>query len=306
MTVSIISLLILFLTSCANDFTVSPRDVTEIIVQAEDTSPTTEVVVDYFIQPSKPDSLDVLIVLDTSCSMADDYEKVSIGMELLKDDIEPLTNDYQMAIINSSLRGNYFVGPFGPTSNIIDLLLAPSVLSRDTNETPFASHYLFATDTSEGLEFLRPGVPKLMIYISDEEEQSPMSVEQFKDWLDEYHAGVDHDVITIAIKEYSHPDCMLLEGHIGYRYDQLSQYYNKRSVNFCGDWQTALADSSFLLSPVTYLGLSETPVEESIVVYQNGEEEDLWYYLPETNTVYFEFVLDEGSVIEVGYKTITE
>ena len=67
-----------------------------------------------------------------------------------------------------------------------------------------------------------------------------------------------------------------------------------------------MADSSFLLSPVTYLGLSETPVEESIVVYQNGEEEDLWYYLPETNTVYFEFVLDEGSVIEVGYKTITE
>lgn len=306
MIVTITSFIFLFLTSCANDFTVTPQEVTEVLVQVQDTSPQTEVVVDYFIQPEKPDRLDVLIVLDTSCSMADDYEKVSIGMEILKEDIEPLTNDYQMGIINTSLRENYFAGPFGPTSNIIDFILAPSTLGRDVTEEAFGSHYLFATSTPEGLEFMRPGVPKLIIYISDEEEQTPLSVEHFKEWLDEYHAGTQHDIIAIAIKEYSDPDCMLLESHIGYKYDQLAQYYNKRSINFCGDWEVALADSSFLLSPITYLGLSETPVEESIVVYQNGEEEEMWYYLPETNTVYFEFVLDEGSVIEIGYKTVSE
>ncbi len=74
---------------------------TEIIqvVEAGDTDPDTEVIVEYFEQPSKPESLDVLFVLDTSCSMSDDYEKVSIGMDLLRGDIETLTNDYNMAII---------------------------------------------------------------------------------------------------------------------------------------------------------------------------------------------------------------
>ena len=54
-------------------------------------------------------------------------------------------------------------------------------------------------------------------------------------------------------------------------------YYNKNVVDFCGDWQVALADSSFLLSEITHLNLSRTPIEDSIIVYQNGIEETMWY-----------------------------
>ena len=66
----IISLLFLFLFSCGNDFVITPADVIEVeATLPEDTAPQTEVVIDYFVHPSKPSSLDVLVVLDTSCSM---------------------------------------------------------------------------------------------------------------------------------------------------------------------------------------------------------------------------------------------
>lgn len=304
--IRIISLLFLFLVSCGSEFVVTPKKVVEVTVA--DTSPTTEVIVDYFEQPSKPESLDVLIVLDTSCSMIDDYEKVSIGMDLLRDEIEPLTEDYQMGIINSSLAedatGLYFIGPFDKDTSSIDFLLAPSLLASDFFEKAYAAHYQFATMTEEGALFLRPGVDKLIIYISDEEEQSPLPVNVFKEWLDTYHEGVQHDVIAIAVIEDSSSECAW--GEHSFRYQSLLDYYNKMVIDFCGDWQLALADSSFLLRSIDYLRLSRIPIEESIVVYRDGEKQDMWYYLSTTNTVYFEFDMPEGAVIKVGYDSLVQ
>jgi|TARA_R110000796_G_scaffold65503_2_gene151297 hypothetical protein len=302
----IISLLFLFLFSCGSEFIVTPTDVIEIEVEPVDTAPQTEVIIDYYVQPSKPESLDVLVVLDTSCSMFHDYEKVASGMDILRDDIETLTYDYQMAIINSSLSGEiYFVGPYDTETSSIDFLLGTSLLSNDDFEEGFRSHYQFASVSEEGLLFLRSGVPKLYIYISDEDEQSPIPVNIFKEWLDEYHDSVDYDVLTIAMVENS-PHCSTGAMNIGHKFDQLSQYFNKRAIDFCGDWQLALADSSFLMSQITHLQLSKRPIEDSIVVYQNGTKEDNWYYLDSTNTVYLEFEIQEGAAIKIGYDSLVE
>ena len=50
----------------------------------------TKVVVEHFVQPDKPENLDVLFVIDTSCSMSDNFENVSIGLDLLRDDMRLL------------------------------------------------------------------------------------------------------------------------------------------------------------------------------------------------------------------------
>jgi len=303
----IISLLFLFLFSCGNDFVITPADVVEVeITPPEDTAPQTEVIIDYFVHPSKPSSLDVLVVLDTSCSMFNDYEKVAAGMDILRGDIENLTYDYQMAIINSSLMGStYFVGPYDTNTSSIEFLLGTSLLSNDNVEQGFKSHYEFATISEEGLLFLREGVPKLYIYISDEDEQSVIPVEIFKEWLDEYHGEVDYDALAITMVESS-PYCNNGPGNIGYKFDQFSQFFNKRAIDICGDWQLALADSSFLVTEITYLNLSRRPIEDSIVVYQDGIKEENWYYLGSTNTVYFDFEIQDGATIKIGYDSIVE
>ena len=310
-----VNLLFLFLFSCVNEFIVAPQKIIEVEAVLEDSAPPilvesleTEVVIDYFEQPIKPEALDVLVVLDTSCSMRDDYEKLSIGLELLREDIELLTHDYQIGIINSSLAYNdskpYFIGPFDRNTNSIDLLLAPAILFSDFYEVAFQSHYQFATSTSEGVQFLRNGVDKLIIYISDENEQSIIPVSTFNQWLEDYHQDVQYDVVSIAFVPTSDTSCAYSPSDIGVRYQELMNYYNKNVIDFCGDWQLALADSSFLLSETTHLKLSKIPIEDSIVVYQDGIEENMWYYLRSTNTVYFEFPMNEGAAIKVGYDSV--
>jgi hypothetical protein len=283
----------LFFISCGQDIGVSTKK-EEVIVP-------NRVVVEYIVQPTKPETLDILAIIDTSCSMNDNFEQLSIGLEILKTDIMDITDDFNISFINSSLMGDYFVGPFDQNSTAIDLILAPYMLSRDSYERLFESLYRFAA-TEESTIALRPHADKMYIFISDEEEQSPFEVHLFKEWLDSYNEDVKHDVITISLTELS--TCGYVEGNIGYRFDQLSNYYGKSYIDICGDWSTALVDSSFLVNLKDFINLKHKPVIESITLSVNEIENREWYYLEETNTVYFDFEPQEGDVITVGYNTL--
>jgi hypothetical protein len=287
----------LCLLTCTNDYSVISNPDIEIIQEL----PETEVIVDYFIQPEKPENLDVLVILDTSCSMSDNYENVSAGLDILRGDIETITYDYQMGIINSSLLEPYFTGPIDTDTSSMEIYLAPYALASDRLEEPFSSLYRFTT-TEIGQEFLREEVDKLYIFVSDEPEQSTMPVSLFKDWMDEYHENVTHDVVVVGVTGSSECDINhhTSEGSEN-RFLTLATYYNKLIVDICGDFQLALANNSFIVNRATYIRLSRVPIEDSIVVYQDGTKEEVWYYLPETNTVYFEFELYDGAVTEVGY-----
>tara|TARA_Y100001973_G_scaffold12772_1_gene17764 strand:- start:45 stop:983 length:939 start_codon:yes stop_codon:yes gene_type:complete len=309
--IRIISLLFLFVfaASCGTDYSVITKENIEVIqeeqIQIQIEEPETEVVIDFFEQPEKPENLDVLVVLDTSCSMSDNFENVSAGLDILRGDIELLTYDYQMAFINSTLREPYFAGIIGPDTSSMEIYLTPYSLAADGgSESPFASLYTFTT-TPEGIEFLRPGVDKLYIFVSDEPEQSIIPVSLFKEWMDEYHEDVTYDVIVIGVNDQSDCDSYYQpDPDDENRFLIFANYYNKMIIDICGDFQLALAENSFLINPVTYIGLSRFPVEESIVVYQNGIKEEDWYYLASTNTVYFEFEILEGAAIKVGYETL--
>ena len=299
-------LLSLFMMTCVTDYSVitTPDIIVKDTATITDTQEV-EVVVEYFVQPDKPENLDVLFVIDTSCSMTDNFEDVSAGLDILRDDIEALTYDYQIAMINASLRETYFVGPFNTYSTSLDIFMAPYLLERDNYEELFTSLYQF-TSTPEGLSFLRPNVDKLYIFVSDEPEQSVIPVSMFKDWMDEYHSEVQHDIVVIGINDNSPEDCKqysnLEEGDEN-RFLIFANYYNKMIVDICGDFQLALADSSFLLTPITYKNLDKQPIEESIVVYKDGVLQQDWYYLSRTNTVYFEFEIESNSVVKIGYNS---
>jgi hypothetical protein len=289
--------------TCVADYSVITNP--DVIVRDTSEIRETKVVVEHFVQPDKPENLDVLFVIDTSCSMSDNFENVSIGLDLLRDDIETLTYDYQIAMINSSLIEDYYVGPFDTDSTAVDIFMGPYFLGRDVREEPFTSLYQFTT-TPEGQEFLRPNVDKLYIFVSDEAEQSVIPVTMFKDWMDEYHSEVQHDVVVIGISDASSDECrqfFYLDEDDENRFLIFANYYNKNIIDICGDFQLALADSSFLLNPITYKNLGETPIEDSIVVYKDGVIQQDWYYLNTTNTVYFEFEIEPSSIVKIGYNS---
>ena len=73
---------------CVQDFGIST-----VVEEVEEILPT-DVIIQSLVQPAETEQLDVLVILDTSCSMNDNYEQVSRGIELLKGDIDTITFDY--------------------------------------------------------------------------------------------------------------------------------------------------------------------------------------------------------------------
>tara|TARA_Y100000034_G_C6788633_1_gene352916 strand:+ start:57 stop:938 length:882 start_codon:yes stop_codon:yes gene_type:complete len=259
----------------------------------------TRVVVDSYIQTEKIEELDVLISLDTSGSMYDNYEDVANGMEILKIDIENLTLDYQFGYITMDPYRLGYVGPYDSSSSAIDMLMAPSLLPSTSLEEGFAATYGFLS-SEEGLDFIRPEADFLLFLISDEEEQSAITAPIFYDWLHEEFVDVRHDVVAITQVEDS--ECGYAYD-IGYKYEEIANLYNKDAIDICAeDWSVWLSSSSYLTELKDYIVLSETdPIIESIVVYVGGEYTRDWEYIEESNTVQLDFVPDYGVLVEAGY-----
>ncbi len=281
-----ISTLMLTLVGCSPDYQMSEsREV--------------RVVVDSFNQSDRLGELDVLIALDTSGSMRDNYEDVAGGMEILRTDIESLTLDYKFGYITMDPTNLSYVGPYDSSSTAIDMLMAPNLLSSTFYEEGFGATYSFL-DTEEGLAFRRPEADFLLFLISDEDEQSAITADLFYDWLQDEFKNVNHDVVSIVNPD----DGTVTWGHeIGYKYIELASMYGKDVLDIrAEDWSVWLSDSSYLTQLKDFIALSEPePILESIVVYVNREAIYNWSYVEETNGIQLDFVPDYGSLIEVGY-----
>jgi len=258
-----------------------------------------KVVVDSFVQAKQLEELDVLVALDTSGSMRDNYEDVADGMDMLRTDIESLTLDYKFGYITMDPTDLSYVGPYDSSSTAIDMLMAPSLLSSTFYEEGFGATYSFL-DTEEGLAFRRPEADFLLFLISDEDEQSAISADLFRDWMQDEFKDVNHDVVAITQLEDS--ECGYTYD-IGYKYEELVNLYGKDAIDICEeDWSVWLSDSSYLTQLKDFIALSEPePILESLVVYVNQEAIYNWSYVEETNGIQLGFVPDYGSVIEVGY-----
>ncbi len=263
------------------------------------------VVVDSFIQADQLTELDVLVALDTSGSMQDNYDDVADGMDILRTDIESLTLDYRFGYITMDPNRLSYLGPYDASSTSIDMLMAPSLLPSTTLEEGFAATYSFFS-SADLLSFRRPTADFLLFLISDEDEQSAITAPLFYDWLHDEFKDVSHDVVCVV-----HPDNED-GGHwsaeIGYKYVELCNLYEKDVVDLQSeDWSVWLSSSSYLTQRKDYIALSEdAPILETIIVYVDGVTIYDWEYREETNVVKLGFVPDYGAVAEVGYNVYVD
>ena len=263
------------------------------------------VVVDSFIQSDKLEELDVLIALDTSGSMFDNYDDVADGMDILRSDIESLTLDYRFGYITMDPTTLSYTGPYDSSSTAIDMLMAPSLLPNTHLEEGFAATYTFF-ESEDGLEFRRPDADFLLFLISDEDEQSAISANLFYDWMDDEFQEVNHDVVCVVNPDDGSGNSWANE--IGFKYIELADLYGKDTVNLQDeDWSVWLSDSSYLTRLKDYIELSEKdPILESIIVYIDQVPIYTWEYMDETNTIYLDESPDYGSIVEVGYNVYAE
>jgi len=283
----------LLILGCTQDFQVTDRQEVRVVV-------------DSYVQPDQIQSLDVLVVLDTSGSMSDNYEDVANGMDILRIDIESLTLDYRFGYITMDPESLSYTGPYDSSSSTIDMLMAPSSLPMTRLEEGFGATYIFLT-SEEGLSFRRPEADFLLFLISDEDEQSAITADLFYDWLHNEFQSVAHDVVCVV-----NPDnggsTNAWTNEIGYKYIELSDLYGKDTVDLQSeDWSIWLSDSSYLTQHKDFIVLSEAdPILDSMIVYIDHESIYEWAYIEETNIVQLDNVPGYGSIVEVGYNVYVE
>jgi hypothetical protein len=279
--------------ACSADYQVTDR--TEV-----------RVVVDSYIQAEKLEALDVLVVLDTSGSMSDNYIDVADGMDILRVDIESLTLDYRFGYITMDPTRLSYTGPYDSSSTAIDMMMAPSLLPMTTLEEGFGATYGFF-GTEDGYQFRRPEADFLLFLISDEDEQSAIGADLFYDWMHAEFQGVNHDVVCVVNPDDgSQQDSW--QNEIGYKYIELADLYGKDTVDLqAANWSVWLSESSYLTQRKDYITLSEAdPILESIIVYINQVPTNEWKYIKETNTIQIGFITDFGAVVEAGYNVYVD
>ena len=290
-------LMVVWLSGCESDIGVTMKqDVYQV-------QPDGRVVIDSIVEPEQLEALDLLVVLDRSCSMNDDAPKLGVTLSRLAADMSSLTTDFQIGFISADGRcgPDTFVGPFDSTSLSIDIMMAPTSLSAACAlEEGFSAVYQHITQNDV---FRRPGVPLVTLFVTDEEEQSSpeIPVDVFKQWLDSVVAPAQ--VYPVAITTLDEQNCSSTD--VGQRYIDLVKLYGKKPIDICAsDWETWTSSNSLLATLTDIIELSETPVEDSIVVYLNEKTTTAWTYDSGTESVIMNDMPTYGDVVTVGYRTL--
>jgi hypothetical protein len=151
--------------------------------------------------PGEVSKLDVLLVLDNSCSMMKDWSYISYGLTQIPEELNDYGLDWKLAITSMDpADGSFIEIPFGDDPGW-DMIAGVENL-RDVagaTENGFDGA-LRAKD--ENPRFFRVNAITLIVFVSDETEQSEMSYEDFHaNW------GSPHMIASIVGPETQEGTC---------------------------------------------------------------------------------------------------
>ena len=293
--------LLLFLTaaiftlSCANDNMLTHTKIEEVEMYPD-------VWVDSFIQPVATDGYDILWVIDRSGSMNSHDTNLLLGIETMMNAL-PIDTGWRLGIIStdgsSAVSNTTF--PLVPGDDIVDATFALGALGSGWGiggEEGFEAVYSYITLNPYSTTWMRPSAALLVIFVSDEEEQSTWEVQDFAGYL---RSTRSLTFITSIVGLEGGGVCGDQEG---LRYIDLAREFNGLEIDICSsDWSQGVEEASKEFEPIESLQLSEIPEPGSIVVFIDGvpQLETDWYYDGATNTVYFIVLPGDGTLVEVAY-----
>lgn len=291
---------------------------------------------DVFFEPS-PQPVDILFVVDKSCSMANDTLAMNTGFPAFIDYVTERNIDYHIGLISTSndeeLGGgrlvefaNFsFITP--QTLNPAWILSSMNIVAASRGEREAGIDAVSAAlgpriERGENQGFFRHGVPLQIVTITDEEDQSyiwtPQSlIFRLYDWMNAHDNRVYYSAILTLPESALTCDFQISDETVGYRYLEIVEKVNGIAIDICqNDWATSLGAIAEYATPepTTEYMLEKNPVEETItlLVERNGvvlsfEEEGDWEYDSTRNSVWINssngtpYGHQNGDVVKVTY-----
>ena len=299
----------LLLASCQNgiDYVVHGEKTeveTEVIILS--TEPDPDIWIESFRQVGAYEKIDILWVIDGSCSMMKHKTSVLTGIEAMMNSL-PLDVNWRLKMITTG-DGRAVPQPqtFPLTrgDTIADALAMYNDLPIDGMEKGFDAVRNYVTLDTYAQTWLRSDAAMLVVFVSDEEEQSKMSAVDFQAWYQSLRSNVFLSFIgnvkpDESVCEYAPPT-----NYVGFKYMDAVNYFLGTIVDICEtDWSPGVQDATQKIEPFKDWELKHIPYENTIVVFEDGVRLDPteWSYDPVTNTIEFAEIPDEGVLVEIGY-----
>jgi hypothetical protein len=270
-----------------------------------------DVWVDSFEQPFTMNGIDIIWLIDKSGSMNQHANTVVAGIEQMMNSLPP--SGWRLGIgttgWNTTSVSQDF--PLVPGDTVEDAWDAYNNAGNSFLEAGFDALYAYILDNSYNQTWLRPDAGLLVVFVSDEEEQSnrafspdPAGLQDFISWYGVQRSSVF--MASIVNVHATNNDCGygMSDYYIGHRYMDATQAFGGVVVDICSeDWAPGVQDALAQVEPYEEWPLTYTPIIDTIAVFENTvpmDPED-WVYNPSTNSVEFMEKPPEGALIEIGY-----
>jgi hypothetical protein len=263
-----------------------------------------EVWVDSFTQPYEMDGIDIVWAIDQSGSMHQHATSVVNGIEAMMNALP--ASGWRLGITTTarywSVQTTEF--PLVPGDTVDDAWDAYNNVGNQGQEAGFDSMFDYIENNSYTATWLRPDAGLLTVFVSDEEEQSNYhmnSVSEFTDWYD----GLRTNVFLASIVNVP-ADETLCTSHaamnVGDDYIEATNHFGGTVVDICSeDWSPGVSAATAEVLPYESWELTHLPLEDTIRVFINTQQDWNWTWDSTTNEVLFSPTPPSGVLVEIGY-----
>jgi len=309
-------LLVMTTTACEGDYTIHDQTPPETIYiklpgDTEYTEIYGDVWVDSFEQPYAVSGVDIVWLIDKSGSMSEHAGSIVLGIEQMMNSLP--TSGWRLGITSTSNidSENAQEFPLVPGDDVQDAWDAYAQSGNNAREAGFDSIYSYIEENLYNQTWLRNDAALLIVFVSDEEEQSqeyftndPSGLADFINWYRFTRQSVY--IASIVNVHRTENECTnsVNEIDVGYRYMDATNAFGGTVVDICEtDWAPGVAEAVTQVQPNESWELTHSPVVETIAVFENNVPlpQTDWVYNPFNNKVEFLVIPAEGSLVEIGY-----
>jgi len=268
-----------------------------------------EVWIDSFDQPYTIDGVDIVWLIDKSGSMYSHAQSVVDGIEAMMLALPP--SGWRLGITTTAWQNasNTQVFPLVPGDSVQDAWDAYNSTGSYGLEAGFDALYAYLVENSYNQSWLRPDAGLLVVFVSDEEEQSSRDFASTNAGLLDFinwYGNQRPSVFVASIINLPAPESLCNTNphstYIGQRYIDATNAFGGVVVDICAkDWAPGVQAATTQVEPYEEWELSYIPIEDTLIVFVDSVEFVDWAYNSFTNSVEFITVPPEGSHVEIGY-----
>lgn len=235
-----------------------------------------------------PDAVDILTVVDQSCSMINNWGHWVEQAQLVTEELSHQPIGWRLGFVSadpqfaSALVGERYLDSSAEDLAIDTLLLAIEVSSQSGYyEQGMAAAFTAYTSLED---FFRPEAALYFVLLSDEPDQSGISVNIWDDsWSAMLPPELPFTVTSIVPLADAQPTSTVCPESPGTGYLDVTEL----NIDICKEdrWYEAYSLVNELAYPVVEFPLESTPHPETILVWIGDDPSTDWMYLEEENSL---------------------